>query len=117
MAEVYWAAYAADAALGLRELCAPAVGPAAQLRLPEPPGAPALRWGGCGRGLAAYPELVVRLQLACTAADLAALPDARAIAELGLHRLRAGAGIDPADLAPLYLRDNVARTEAERGVR
>jgi hypothetical protein len=31
-------------------------------------------------------------------------------------RLLAGEGIDPADLTPLYLRDKVALTEAERAL-
>jgi tRNA threonylcarbamoyladenosine biosynthesis protein TsaB len=59
----------------------------------------------------------VRLGLDCTPADLGALPDARAVATLAALRLQAGGGLDPAQLAPLYLRDNVARTETERGVR
>jgi hypothetical protein len=32
-------------------------------------------------------------------------------------RLRAGDARDPADFAPLYLRDKVALTETERGVK
>ena len=36
------------------------------------------------------------------------------MAQLGALRLAAGGGIDPADLTPLYLRDKVALTEAER---
>jgi tRNA A37 threonylcarbamoyladenosine modification protein TsaB len=39
------------------------------------------------------------------------------MARLGALRLRAGEGADPADLEPLYLRDKVALTEAERGVK
>jgi tRNA threonylcarbamoyladenosine biosynthesis protein TsaB len=38
------------------------------------------------------------------------------MARLGAMRLAAGEGVDPALLEPLYLRDKVARTEAERGV-
>jgi tRNA threonylcarbamoyladenosine biosynthesis protein TsaB len=120
MAEVYWAAFAPDAARGLRELCAPAVGPPAAVQLPAAAGesgGAGPRWGGCGRGLSAYPELVARLGLDCTAADRVALPDARAVATLGTLRLQAGGGRDPAQLVPLYLRDTVARTEAERGLR
>jgi tRNA threonylcarbamoyladenosine biosynthesis protein TsaB len=48
--------------------------------------------------------------------DRRALPQARAMARLGALRLAAGEGVDPALLEPLYLRDKVARTEAERGV-
>ena len=43
-----------------------------------------------------------------------ALPDARDIARLGRAAARGGGGIDPAELRPLYLRDKVALTEAER---
>jgi tRNA threonylcarbamoyladenosine biosynthesis protein TsaB len=116
MGELYWGTYAADAEQGVRALSAAAVGPAAGVQLPDA-GLAGIRWSGCGRGLAAYPELVTRLQLACGPAASAALPDARGVAALGLRRLRAGAGVDPALLAPLYLRDQVALTEAERGVR
>ena len=42
-----------------------------------------------------------------------ALPNAKEIARLGALRL-AREGLDPADLKPLYLRDKVALTEAER---
>ena len=42
------------------------------------------------------------------------LPEARWLAHLAAPRLRAGAGIDAADAAPLYIRDKVAKTVAER---
>jgi hypothetical protein len=48
--------------------------------------------------------------------DTQALPDAREFARLGALRLGLGEGLDPADLRPLYLRDKVALTEAERAV-
>jgi hypothetical protein len=38
------------------------------------------------------------------------------MARLGAVRLEAGGGIDPQFLEPLYVRDKVAMTEAERGV-
>jgi hypothetical protein len=38
------------------------------------------------------------------------------MAALGALRLEAGAGLDPADLDPLYVRNKVALTEAERRV-
>jgi len=43
-----------------------------------------------------------------------ALPDAREMARIGVNRLLAGGGMDPADLRPQYLRDKVALTGAER---
>jgi tRNA threonylcarbamoyladenosine biosynthesis protein TsaB len=48
---------------------------------------------------------------------MSALPNAREIARLGAIRLAAGCGLDPAELKPLYLRDKVAFTEAERSAR
>jgi tRNA threonylcarbamoyladenosine biosynthesis protein TsaB len=38
------------------------------------------------------------------------------MARLGAVRLAAGEGIDPQFLEPLYVRDKVAMTEAERGI-
>ena len=111
MAEVYWGSFAADPVSGVRALGPPAVGAPAGIELAV------ARWVGIGRGLTAYPELVARLGLQCSPADRVALPDARAVARLGALRLGAGAGIDAALLAPLYLRDQVAKTEAERGLR
>jgi tRNA threonylcarbamoyladenosine biosynthesis protein TsaB len=43
-----------------------------------------------------------------------ALPDAKDMARLGAIRLSQGEGRDPANLIPVYLRDKVALTEAER---
>ena len=48
------------------------------------------------------------------AARSAALPNAREIARLGALRLADGAALDAAELKPLYLRDKVAFTAAER---
>jgi tRNA threonylcarbamoyladenosine biosynthesis protein TsaB len=74
-------------------------------------------WHGVGDGFATYPALTERLRLAST--DAQAVPDARAIAELALPRLRAGEGVDSADALPLYVRHRVALTTIEReaGVR
>jgi tRNA threonylcarbamoyladenosine biosynthesis protein TsaB len=49
-----------------------------------------------------------------TAAFTQALPQAREMGRLGALRLKLGAGLDPAQLTPLYLRDKVALTTAER---
>jgi tRNA threonylcarbamoyladenosine biosynthesis protein TsaB len=46
-----------------------------------------------------------------------ALPRARDFARLGILRFRQGQGMDPAQLQPVYLRDKVAFTEAERASR
>jgi tRNA threonylcarbamoyladenosine biosynthesis protein TsaB len=109
MGEVYWGCFAADSARGLLALDSPAVGPPPSVRLPADG-----VYQGIGRGFAAYPALALlpRLELARDAGR--ALPNAREIARLGALRLRLGEGLDPADLRPLYLRDKVALTEAER---
>jgi tRNA threonylcarbamoyladenosine biosynthesis protein TsaB len=107
MGEVYWGCFATDAARVLIGCGAPRVGPAAQVKLPD-----AGRYRGIGRGFAAYPELAALPRLELVLAH--ALPDAREMARIGATRLLAGAGMDPADLRPQYLRDKVALTGDER---
>ncbi len=74
---------------------------------------PSGRYLGIGRGFWAYPVLATIPGVEIDASRSAALPNAREIAQLGALRL-AREGLDPADLTPLYLRDKVALTEAER---
>jgi tRNA threonylcarbamoyladenosine biosynthesis protein TsaB len=111
MGEVYWGCFAADLAHALVALDELKVGPAADVRLPD-----AAQYRGIGRGFAAYPELAQLKGLELDPRDSRALPDAREMARLGAIRLRAGQALDPADLRPLYVRDKVALTEAERRV-
>jgi tRNA threonylcarbamoyladenosine biosynthesis protein TsaB len=108
MGEIYWGCYVSDARRGVRALAAP------RLSAPAALDAPAPRTLGIGRGFRAYPELAARAGLVLDQASCAALPDARAMARLGIIRLAAGEGADPATLEPLYLRDRVALTAAER---
>ncbi|MFI4890661.1 MAG: tRNA (adenosine(37)-N6)-threonylcarbamoyltransferase complex dimerization subunit type 1 TsaB [Steroidobacterales bacterium] len=115
MAEVYWACYRADLQRGLVVSSAAAVGAPASVQLPADALVPGAGYYGIGRGLAAHPQLLDLPGLRCDAADRRALPDARAMVHLGAVRFRGGEGIDPGALAPLYLRDNVALTEAQRG--
>ena len=117
MGEVYWGCFAARMPGMLSALGPPAVGPPAAVRLPSGPADAASGvFRGIGRGFAAYPELCALPGLRVQPDDRRALPQARAMARLGAMRLAAGEGVDPALLEPLYLRDKVARTEAERGV-
>jgi tRNA threonylcarbamoyladenosine biosynthesis protein TsaB len=109
MGEVYWGCFAADPGRGLIALGSPAVGPPQGVVLPE-----AGNYQGIGRGFSAYPVLGSLPGLELDDENRRALPDAREIARLGALRLRLGEGRDPADLQPLYLRDKVAFTEAER---
>jgi tRNA threonylcarbamoyladenosine biosynthesis protein TsaB len=113
MGEVYWGCFAADAAQGLIALGASCVGPPGSVTLPML-GAEAR---GIGRGFSAYPELAARLGVKMEQQGSRALPNAREIARLGALRLASGGGLDPALLQPLYLRDKVAMTEAERAAR
>jgi len=117
MNEVYWACYHADPVRGLKESAGPALGAPARVVLPADALAPGSGYAGVGRGLSAYPQLQRLTGLSCEPADLQAVPDARAVATLGSLRFVAGDGLEPAALMPLYLRDNVALTEAQRGVR
>jgi tRNA threonylcarbamoyl adenosine modification protein YeaZ len=130
MGEVYWGCFSADAALGVIARTAPAVGPAADVWVPlntaagtadgtadgtaAGEAAARARFWGVGRGFAAYPELQSLPGVVFAAGALAALPDARDMVRLGALRYQAGWARDPADLAPLYVRDKVAFTEAER---
>lgn len=111
MGEVYWGCFAWDAACGVvatREL---RVGPPAEVSVE-----PGAQYLGVGRGFSAYPSLATLPGVTIDGVRSAALPNAREIARLGALRLNAG-GIDPAELKPLYLRDKVAFTEAERAAR
>jgi len=109
MGELYWGCFAADAVRGVIESSASRVGPPDSVVL-EPPG----RYAGIGRGFSAYPTLADRLAIELGSAHAQSLPNAREIAQLGALRFAAGGGVDPAELMPLYLRDKVALTEAER---
>jgi tRNA threonylcarbamoyladenosine biosynthesis protein TsaB len=111
MGEVYWGCFAADAG-GLVATSAARVGPPDSVVLPAGD-----VYRGIGRGFAAYPALAALPGLLLDSRDREALPDAREFAALGAWRLQRGEGQDPADLRPLYLRDKVALTEAERAVK
>jgi len=122
MGEVYWGCFAADAASGLIALGAHRVGPPDSVTLDAISGPAgdrrcAVSVRGVGRGFSAYPDLAARLGLEMDAAESRALPNAPEIARLGALRLELGCAVDPAELQPLYLRDKVALTEAERAAR
>ena len=77
--------------------------------LPAEPG-----WLACGNALAAYPGLAGRVAAAGLEARPGIMPTAAAVARLAAPRLQRGEGEDPAAAAPLYVRDKVAQTVAER---
>ncbi|SFM17660.1 tRNA (adenosine(37)-N6)-threonylcarbamoyltransferase complex dimerization subunit type 1 TsaB [Rugamonas rubra] len=104
MGEVYWAQY--HYADGLRAVLAPA------LSAPEavaPQGSPA----ACGNGLSAYAEAFAGRDFAAAAQPLV-MPHAVQIAQLARLALAAGATVTAAEAQPLYLRNKIAFTSAER---
>lgn len=80
-----------------------------EIALPEGDG-----WLACGNAPAAYPALPARLEAQGVACRCDILPQASVVAALGASKLVRGGGIDPALAAPLYVRDKVAKTVAER---
>ncbi|NVE00320.1 tRNA (adenosine(37)-N6)-threonylcarbamoyltransferase complex dimerization subunit type 1 TsaB [Massilia sp. BJB1822] len=108
MNEVYWAQYRFDGEAPLAVL--PPV-----LSVPEgvQPAAVDGALIACGNGFAAYAEALSGL--ACAAGAHAALmPHAVQIAQLGRIAFAAGQGVTAAAAQPLYLRNKVAYTKAER---
>jgi tRNA threonylcarbamoyladenosine biosynthesis protein TsaB len=106
MGEVYWAQYRwAD---GWQVVSAPA------LSAPEAVAPVAAeRLAACGNGFAAYPEGFAGKEFAAGAlADI--VPHARALARLAAAALAAGQAVPAAQAQPLYLRNKVAYTAAER---
>jgi tRNA threonylcarbamoyladenosine biosynthesis protein TsaB len=112
MGEVYWGCLAADELQGVVFAAAPRVESPQRVHLPG-----GQAYTGIGRGFAAYPQLAALPGLDLPPGNALALPRAREFAHLGCLRLRQGGGVDAAQLQPLYLRDKVAFTEAERSGR
>lgn len=109
MGEVYWAQYRHDAARGAWiEVAAPALCAPQDL---EP--LPAEGLAACGNGFSAYPEAFAGKAFAAGALD-DILPHARELALLGAPALAAGLAVPAAQAQPLYLRNKVAYTSAER---
>jgi tRNA threonylcarbamoyladenosine biosynthesis protein TsaB len=112
MGEVYWAQYRyAD---GWQTVVAPA------LAAPEAVApVPVAGLVACGNGLTAYPAAFADSAFAAVApagalADIA--PHARELVRLGAVALAAGQAVDAAAAQPLYLRNKIAYTSAERQV-
>jgi tRNA threonylcarbamoyladenosine biosynthesis protein TsaB len=109
MQEVYVAAYAV-AGEAVEEVMAAKVGAGATVDLPDGTG-----WRGVGDGFAAWGTVLTeRLagRLLSVEAELA--PTASAVARLAAPLLARGAGVAAVDAVPLYVRDKVALTTAER---
>lgn len=71
-------------------------------------------WLACGNALLAYPALAERAIQAGLTVLPEILPQASWLARLAAPRLARGQGMDAADAVPLYIRDKVAQTVAER---
>jgi tRNA threonylcarbamoyladenosine biosynthesis protein TsaB len=104
MNEVYFGAYEV-VGREAKEIEAPRVAPPEMVTLPSGEG-----WVACGDGYAAYAERLPMLPR--IRADV--FPTAAAVAELAAPSLARGEGVDAALAMPLYVRDKVALTTAER---
>jgi tRNA threonylcarbamoyladenosine biosynthesis protein TsaB len=71
-------------------------------------------WLAVGNAITAYPALAERLAAAGIASQPGLVPSAAVVAQLAESRAMRGEGIDAALAAPLYVRDKVAKTVAER---
>ncbi len=71
-------------------------------------------WVAVGNALAAYPRLHERMMPKVHALLPEIMPTAAAVAALAAPRLMRGEGIDAAEAVPVYVRDKVALTVAER---
>ncbi|NML61907.1 tRNA (adenosine(37)-N6)-threonylcarbamoyltransferase complex dimerization subunit type 1 TsaB [Massilia sp. RP-1-19] len=107
MGEVYWAQYRYDGGLKVvaePALCAP--GDVAPAAVDAPLAA-------CGNGFSAYPDAFAGR--AWTEGALAAImPHAAEVARLGSAAFAAGSAVAAAQAQPIYLRNKVAYTSAER---
>ena len=113
MGEVYWAQYrypdATDGAAGMPEtVLAPA------LSAPQAV-APQGHVTACGNGFPAYPQAFGGQPFAA-AAHGDVMPHAVQVAQLGRVAFQAGQGVPAAQAQPLYLRNKIAYTSAERQV-
>jgi tRNA threonylcarbamoyladenosine biosynthesis protein TsaB len=111
MGEIYAGAFRRSGADALQLIGAESVGPAEALVLPQ-----ATSWFGVGSGWNAY-ATALRARLGTTSLsgmDAAAQPEAAAIARLAVPLFATDGGLPAAHALPVYLRDKVALTRAER---
>jgi tRNA threonylcarbamoyladenosine biosynthesis protein TsaB len=108
MSEVYWARYMVQAN-GLPERQDDVY-----LSAPKDIDIPATAFALVGNAVTAYPEEMLAIRQQAMAIDETAVPHARSIARLGLDALEKGLQVSAAELQPIYVRDKVAQTIAER---
>lgn len=116
MGEVYWAQYrfadAADQPTAAAIGAAPVTVLAPALSAPEAVRPQGASLSACGNGLAVYAAAFEGCAFAASHADI--MPHAIQIAQLGALGLAAGAGVSAEQAQPLYLRNKIAYTSAER---
>jgi tRNA threonylcarbamoyladenosine biosynthesis protein TsaB len=105
MNEVYVAAYARETEAVFSCVMQPAVMPPEMVATPEG------EWLAVGDGFAAYAST---LQANFPGADATVMPTAEAVGRLAVPRFARGEGQPAIAAAPLYIRDKVALTTAER---
>lgn len=107
MGEVYWAAYDAGSVepvlTGEEIVC-------------HPDAVPMLdgQWVAAGTGWQTYPEQLARSSGASSVEGIDPFPHAFDILTVGTEMIKQNRGVAAEMALPVYLRDNVARTEAER---
>jgi tRNA threonylcarbamoyladenosine biosynthesis protein TsaB len=107
MDEVYWAQYRYRD--GWQTVIAPTLSPATEVR-------PQGQVAACGNGLRAYaPAFAGQALFAAAWPEI--VPHAAQVAQLALGDFAAGRGVNARDAQPLYLRNKVALTTAERFAR
>lgn len=108
MNEVYWANYeVAENGLPVR------LGDI-YLSAPENIEVPSTDFYLLGNAVTAYPDNMTRFTALAIDIDAEVVPHARSIAVLGLDALQKGLQVGAMDLQPIYIRDKVAQTIAER---
>jgi len=104
MGEIYWAVFQVLPDGSVRPLSAEFVSPPQNVGHDAPAATHA-----AGNGLAACPELALRLEGCGVRTHAGIHPRADAVARLGAAMLAAGAGVPPEEAQPVYVRDDVAR--------
>lgn len=109
MGEVYAAAYRFECGEPV-QILPPACVPPGQVSFPE-----SGSWFVAGSALRAHPDLLARFDTSrLTGFDPAAVPCALEVGRLARHDVAAGRILAPECATPLYVRDKVALTTAER---
>jgi tRNA threonylcarbamoyladenosine biosynthesis protein TsaB len=109
LGEIFWGAYQRDAQGYARLTGQEAVTPASQVVFPDLTGV------GVGSAWAMYQdELKTRLGDRVSYYETQHLPNARTVAQLGVHGFEQGLAVNAEQAMPVYLRDKVAKTELER---